>query len=85
MENFDLTKLTESELRELSTGISKEFLARKDTKKNELAKAIIQSVKAYTDEFGGLTIELDYNDNRVYFSDEDKYNFYPEDDMIIVT
>lgn len=84
MEKIDLTKLTESELRELSAGISKEILVRNDTKKNELAKAIIQSIKAYTDEFGDLTIELDYNDNHVSFSDEDKYNFHPEDDMIIV-
>lgn len=84
MGNFDLTKLSGNELLELRTKISKEIDARENTKKNELAEAIIQSFKAYTDEFGGLMIEFDYNDNRVYFSDKDKYNFYPEDDMIIV-
>ena len=85
MEIFDLTKLTESELRELSAGINKEFLAREDTKKNELAKAIIQSIKAYTKEFGELKIEFDYEDNRVYFSDEDNYVFYLEEDMIMIS
>ena len=83
MENFDLTKLTESELRELSAGINKEFLVREDTKKNELAKAIIQSIKAYTEEFGVLTIDVD--NDRFYFPDGAKFDFVPEDDMIIVT
>lgn len=84
MGKIDLTKLTESELRELSTGISKEFLARKDTKKNELEKAIIQSIKAYTDEFGELKIEIKDFDC-FYFTDGDKYDFYPEDNMIILS
>lgn len=84
MEKFDLTKLTESELRELSAGISKEFLARKDTKKNELEKAIIQSIKAYTDEFGELKIKIKDFDY-FYFTDGDKYDFYPEDNMIILS
>lgn len=82
MENFDLTKFTESELRELSTKISKEIMARKNTKKNELAKAIIQAIKAYTVEFGDLAINVD-NDN-FYFLDEVKFDFVPEDDMIII-
>ena len=84
MENFDLTKLTESELRELSAKISREIIARESIKKDELAKAIIQSFNAYTDEFGRLTIEFDYDDNRVYFSDKDKYNFYLDEDTIII-
>ena len=84
MEKIDLTKLTESELRELSTKITKEIMARKNFRKNELSRAIIQSIKAYTDEFGGLMIEFDYDDNRVYFSDKDKYNFYLDEDTIII-
>ena len=84
MENFDLTKLTESELQELSGAISKEILARKNIRKDELAKAIIQSINAYTDKFGGLMIEFDYDDNRVYFSDKDTYNFYLDEDTIII-
>lgn len=84
MEKIDLTKLTESELRELSAKISKEFLARKDTKKNELEKAIIQSIKDYTDEFGELKIEVKDFDH-FYFTDGDKYNFYPDDNTIIIS
>ena len=84
MEIFDLTKLTESELRELSAGINKEFLAREDTKKSELAKAIIQSIKAYTKEFGELKIEVKDFDY-FYFTDGDKYDFYPNDDIIIIS
>lgn len=82
MEKIDLTKLTESELQELSTGINKELFARKETKKYELAKAIIQSINAYTEEFGHLRIDTE--DYDLLFSDEDKYKFYPEDNMIIV-
>lgn len=82
MENFDLTKLTESELRELSTKISKEIMARKNFRKNELSRAIIQSIKAYTVEFGDLAINV--NNDNFYFLDGVKFNFVPEDDMIIV-
>ena len=84
MENFDLTKLTERELKELSARINKEFLVREDTKKNELAKAIIQSIKAYTEEFGELKIEVKDFDY-FYFTDGDKYDFHPDDDIIIIS
>ena len=83
MENFDLTKLTESELRELSTKITKEIMARKNFRKNELSRAIIQSIKAYTVEFGDLAINV--NNDNFYFLDEAKFDFVPEDDMIIMT
>lgn len=83
MEKIDLTKLTESELRELSTGINKELFARKETKKYELAKAIIQSINAYTEEFGRL--KIDTEDYDFVFTDESKYEFYPDDDMIILS
>lgn len=81
MKKIDLTKLTESELQELSAGISKEFLARKKTKKYELAKAIIQSINAYTEEFRHLRIATE--DYDFLFTDESKYEFYSDDDMII--
>lgn len=83
MEKFDLTKLTESELRELSTKISKEIVARKNFRKDELSRAIIQSIKVYTSEFGVLAIDVD--NDRFYFPDGAKFDFIPEDDMIIVT
>lgn len=82
MGKIDLTKLTESELRELSTGINKELFARKDTKKNELAKAIIQSINAYTEEFGQLRIDTE--DYDFLIEDGSKCGFYPEDNMIIL-
>lgn len=82
MEKIDLTKLTERELQVLSEAISKEIFARKDTKKNELAKAITQSIRAYTEEFGHLRIDTE--DYDFLFTDESKYEFYPEDNMIIV-
>lgn len=83
MENFDLTKLTERELRELNTKIGKEIMARKNFRKDELSRAIVQSIKAYTVEFGDLTIDVD--NDRFYFPDGAKFDFIPEDDMIIVT
>ena len=83
MEKIDLTKLTESELRELSAKISKEIVARKNFRKDELSRAIIQSIKAYTAEFGDLAINV--NNDNFYFLDEVKFEFIPEDDMIIVT
>ena len=84
MENFDLTKLTGSELRELSTKISKEIVARKNFRKDELLRAIIQSIKAYTVEFGELKVEIkDYN--CFYFTNGDKYDFYPDKNKIVLS
>lgn len=83
MGNFDLTKLTESELRELSTKISKEIMARKNVARNEKAKAIITAIESYIVEFGDLAIDVD--NDRFYFPDGAKFDFIPEDDMIIVT
>lgn len=83
MENFDLTKLTESELRELSGKISREILARKNTKKNELAKTIIRAIESYTVEFGDLKIDIEGEDY-FYFPDEAKFEFFPDENMITV-
>lgn len=83
MENFDLTKLTKCELLELSAKIDEEITTRKNTRKYELVKTIIQSIEAFTDEFGDLAIDID--NERFYFVDESEYNFYPNEDIIVVT
>lgn len=84
MENFDLTKLSGNELLELRAKISKEIDARENTKKNELAEAVIQSIKDYTNEYGELKIEIkDYT--YFYFTSGDKYNFYPNESIIVIS
>jgi hypothetical protein len=68
----DITKLTDEELKKLSTEIQKVLNGRKETRKKEAWRKLAVALEEYLTEFGD--IEYSYDGEEIYISAGNNYN-----------
>lgn len=69
---IDITKLTDEELKKLSTEIQKVLNDRKETKKKEAWRKLAMALEEYLTEFGD--IEYVYNGEEICISEGNHYH-----------
>lgn len=69
---IDTTKLTDEELKKLSTEIQKVLDGRKETRKKEAWRKLAIALEEYLTEFGD--IEYSYDGEEIYISAGNHYN-----------
>lgn len=69
---MDITKLTDEELKKLSTEIQKVLNSREETRKKEAWRKLAMALEEYLTEFGD--IEYSYDGEEIYISAGNHYN-----------